>query len=78
MRVSVKVVLEVFLNPTQHTVQLVGFFNSHNNSIFCLGSVAVPVIQATERTDFEDGPRIVNQSEARNSLWWVRTIPENN
>ena len=36
------------------------------------------VIQATERTDFEYGPRIGNQSEARNSFKRVRcTIPEN-
>ena len=44
----------------------------------CLESVAGCVIQATGRTDFEDGPRIGNQSEARNSLQRVRTIPENN
>ena len=30
----------------------------------CLGSVAGSVIHATWRTDFEDGPRIGNQSEA--------------
>ena len=53
------------------------------NSIHCLsknislGSVAGSVIQATGRTDFEDGPRIGNQSEAGNSLQRVRTIPEN-
>ena len=41
-----------------------------------LGSVAGSVIQAG-RTDFEDGPRIGNQSEAGNSLQRVRTIPEN-
>ena len=35
------------------------------------------VIQATGRTDFEDGPRIGNQSEVGNSLQRVRTIPEN-
>ena len=46
--------------------------------IGCLGSVAGSVIQATGRTDFEDGPRIGNQSEAGNSLQRVRTIPENN
>ena len=35
------------------------------------------LIQATGRTDFEDGPTIGNQSEAGNSLQRVRTIPEN-
>ena len=39
--------------------------------------MAGSVIQATGRTDFEDGPRIGNQSEAGNSLQRVRTIPEN-
>ena len=39
--------------------------------------MAGSVIQATGRTDFEDGLRIRNQSEARNSLQRVRTIPEN-
>ncbi len=43
----------------------------------CLESVAGSVIQATGRTDFEDGPRIGNQSEVGNSLQRVRTIPEN-
>ena len=43
----------------------------------CLGSVAGSVIQATGRTDFEDGPRIGNQCEAGNSLQRVHTIPEN-
>ena len=43
----------------------------------CLGFMAGSVIQATGRTDFEDGPRIGNQSEAGNSLQRVRTIPEN-
>ena len=40
--------------------------------------MAGSVIQATGRTDFEDGPRIGNQSEVGNSLQRVRTIPENN
>ena len=40
--------------------------------------MAGSVIQATGRTDFQDGPRIGNQSEAGNSLQRVRTIPENN
>ena len=40
-------------------------------------SVAGSVIQATGRTDFEDGPRIGNQSEVGNSLQRVHTIPEN-
>ena len=44
----------------------------------CLGSVPGSVIQGTRRTDFEDGPRIVNQSEAGNGLQRVRTIPEIN
>ena len=39
--------------------------------------MAGSVIQATGRTDFEDGPKIGNQSKARNSLQRVRTIPEN-
>ena len=39
--------------------------------------MAGSVIQATGRTDFEDGPRIGNKSEAGNSLQRVRTIPEN-
>ena len=43
----------------------------------CLGSVAGSVIQATGRTDFEDGLWIGNQSEVRNSLQRVRTIPKN-
>ena len=42
------------------------------------GSVVGSVIKATGRTDFKDGPRIGNQSEAGNSLQRVRTIPENN
>ena len=36
--------------------------------------MAGSVIQATGRTDFEDGPRIGNQSEAGNSLQRVCTI----
>ena len=40
--------------------------------------MAGSVVQATGRTDFEDGPRIGNQSEAGNSLQRVRTIPEIN
>ena len=39
--------------------------------------MAGSVIQATGRTDFEDGLRIGNQSEVGNSLQRVRTIPEN-
>ena len=45
--------------------------------MICLGSVAGSVIQATGRTDFEDGLWIGNQSEVGNSLQRVRTIPEN-
>ena len=39
--------------------------------------MAGSVIQATGRTDFEDGPRIGNQYEGGNSLQRVCTIPEN-
>ena len=39
--------------------------------------MAGSVIQATGRTDFEDGLWIGNQSEVGNSLQRVRTIPEN-
>ena len=42
-----------------------------------MGSVAGSVIQAIGGTDFEDSPRIGNQSEVENSLQRVRTIPEN-
>ena len=41
---------------------------------FVLGSV----IQATERTEFEDGSRIGIQSEVRNGLQSTCTIPEVN
>ena len=34
-------------------------------------------IQAIGMAEFEDGPRIGNQSEVGNSLQRVRTIPEN-
>ena len=40
--------------------------------------MAGSVIQAAERTEFEDGSRIGNQSEAGNGLQTVRTIPEIN
>ena len=36
--------------------------------------MAVPVDQTTERTDFEDGTNIGNQSVARNCFQRVRTI----
>ena len=39
--------------------------------------MAGSVIQATGRTDFEDGLWIGNQSEVGNSFQRVRTIPEN-
>ena len=55
----------------QHFIYLV------TSDLIRLGSVAGSVIQATGRTDFEDGPRIGNQSEVGNSLQRVRTIPEN-
>ena len=45
---------------------------------FSLGSVAGSVILATGRTEFENGQRIGNQSEAGNGLQRVRTIPEIN
>ena len=41
-------------------------------------SVAGSVNQATGLPDFEDGPRIGNQSEAGNGLQRVCTIPEIN
>ena len=45
----------------------------------CLSGVCGdPLVQATWRTDFEDGWMIGNQSEAGNSLQRVRTIPEIN
>ena len=43
-----------------------------------LGSVAGSVIQATGRTDFEDGSRTGTKLEVRNGLQSVRTIPEVN
>ena len=43
-----------------------------------LGSVAGPVIQATGRTDFEDGSRIATTLEVSNDLHSVRTSPEVN
>ena len=53
-------------------------FSLLNNCLCPLGSMVGSVIQVTGRTDFEDGLRIGNQSEAKNSLQRVRTIPENN
>ena len=44
----------------------------------CLGYVAGSIIQGSGRTKFEDGSRIGNQSEARNSIKRVCTIPEIN
>ena len=41
-----------------------------------LGSVAGPVIQATGRTDFEDGSRTATTLEVSNGLHSVRTSPE--
>ena len=41
-------------------------------------SVAGSVIQATGRTDFEDGSRTGTKLEVRNGLQSVRTIPEVN
>ena len=46
--------------------------------MICLGSVAGSVIQATGRTDFEDGSRTGTKLEVRNGLQSVRTIPEVN
>ena len=42
------------------------------------GSVAGPVIQATGRTDFEDGSRTATTLEVSNGLHSVRTSPEVN
>ena len=44
----------------------------------CLGSVAGSVIQATGKTDFEDGLRMGTKLEVRNGLQSIRTIPEVN
>ena len=46
--------------------------------VWGLGSVAGSVIQATGRTDFEDGSRTGTKLEVRNGLQSVRTIPEVN
>ena len=43
-----------------------------------LGYVAGPVIQATRRMGFENGPNTRNQLEVRNGLKKVRTVPEIN
>ena len=45
---------------------------------FSLGSVADPVIQATRRTDFEDGSRTATTVEVRNDLHSVCTKSEVN
>ena len=47
-----------------------------NTQQICLGSVAGPVIQATGRTDFEDGSRTATTLEVSNGLHSVRTSPE--
>ena len=44
----------------------------------CLGSVAGSVIQATGKTDFEDGLRIVTTLEVSNGLYSIHTSPEVN
>ena len=49
-----------------------------NTTMVRQDSVAGSVNQATGLPDFEDGPRIGNQSEAGNGLQRVRTIPEIN
>ena len=43
-----------------------------------LGSMAVPVIQATGRMDFEDGSRTAATLEVSNGLHSVHTSPEVN
>ena len=49
----------------------------HKNWIkYQLGTVAGPVIQATGRTDFEDGSRTATTLEVSNGLHSVRTTPE--
>ena len=59
--------------------KLVDISKSPSNIIYsCLGSVAGSVIQATGRTDFEDGSRMGTKLEVRNGLQSVRTIPEVN
>ena len=45
------------------------------NSFCCLASVAGAVIQATGRTELEDGLCAGGQLKARNGLQRVRTIP---
>ena len=53
--------------------------NRHTDVLFFRQeSVAGSVNQATGLPDFEDGPRIGNQSEPGNGLQRVRTIPEIN
>ena len=42
------------------------------------GSVAIPVIQATGKAEFEDSSRIRNKSEGQNSLQRVCITPEIN
>ena len=42
------------------------------------GFMAGSVIQATERTDFEDGSRMGTKLEVRNGIQSVQTIPEVN
>ena len=49
-----------------------------NMGRFSLGSVAGSVIQATGKTDFEDGSMTGTKLEVRNGLQSVRTIPEVN
>ena len=47
------------------------------NSFCCLASIAGAVIQATGRTELEDGLCAGGQLKARNGLQRVRTIPWN-
>ena len=73
------IIAVIFLSlKTLLKMSIFSYYHSVSNPLGSLGSVAGSVIQATGRTDFEDGPRIGNQSEVGNSLQRVRTIPENN
>ena len=63
---------------SQHSVSILEFWWFPRLEELCLGSVAGSVIQATGRTDFEDGSRTGTKLGVRNGLQSVRTIPEVN
>ena len=67
-----------FLDPSiaSHEV-LLYYLHSHLCPKFRLASVAGAVIQATGRTELEDGLCAGGQLKARNGLQRVRTIPWN-